>query len=255
MTFQPQIKKVADFGTDEPWFARTEMTMLEFLPFIRTERHVDLITSKDIPGDFNNKKKSLTDRVMALGEELGQAYISLRQIRAAKGSFPTHLEMVKVYRELYSHLWVAYKDRFQKLMKDLHYDVSFVFHNDNGFAQKAAEFMKNYPDVDPELIDRLQEDKAGWHKALRTFRDDGEHNTDGPTFEGHPMQSLRNAEVIFSNTWHAMEDIFVCCMQDDFGKQLTVFEIPKEDRDPSMPKKYKLGLTVDTKTGEVKSRA
>jgi len=254
MAFQPQLKKIADFGTNEPWFSRTEMTMLEFLPYIRTDKHVDLVTSKDIPADFDKKKEALTGRVMALGEELGQAFISLRHIRAANGMFPTHLEMVKAYRDLYSHLWVAYKDRFQKLMKDLGYDIGFVFQSDEAFDAKAAEFTKARPDIHSELMDRIKDDKLGWHTALRLFRDEGEHSTNEPTFEGHPMQGLRSAEVIFSNTWHAMEDIFICCMQEEFGKQLTIFEIPKEDRDRANPKKYVVGLTVDTETGEVKSR-
>jgi hypothetical protein len=253
--FQPKLTKIADYGTGEPWVARTEMTMLEFLPFIRTERHVDLGTSKNVAADFDKKKEILTGKVMALAEELGQAFLALRQIRTVDDEFPTQLESVKAYRDLYSHLWIAYKDRFQKLMKDLGYDIGFVFQNDSGFEEKAINFLKTHPDVDPELMDRLREDKAGWHLALRTFRDDGEHNSSEPTFDGHPMHSLRTAEVIFSNVWHAIEDVFICCMQDDFGRQLTIFEIPEGGRDPVIPKKYKVGLILDEKTGEVKVRA
>lgn len=248
MPFQPQLKKIADFGTSEPWVARTEMTMLDFFPFLR-------VGSSDNPVHaFEAKKEAATGLAMAIAEELGQAYMDLRRLRESKGSLPTELETAKAYRDLYGHLWVAYKSRFQELMKLLGYEIGFIFDKDAKFDKQAVAFLVSHPEVDAQLMKSIKDDKNSWQKALYTYRNDGEHNIKVPTFNGHPMHSLNNAEIIFSNTWHAIEDVFVCCMQEEFGKQLTIFEIPKEDRDQAIPKKYKVGLTVDTKTGEVKTR-
>lgn len=249
MPFQPELKKIADFGTSEPWVARTEMTMLDFFPFLKVGDG-----DNPVPA-FEAKKEAATGLAMSIAEELGQAFIDLRRLRESKGSLPTELETAKAYRDLYGHLWVAYKSRFQELMKLLGYDIGFIFDKDAKFDQLAVAFMAAHPGATPHLIERIKEDKNTWQKALYTYRNDGEHNIKEPTFNGHPMHSLENAEVIFSNTWHAIEDVFVHCMEEEFGKQLTIFEIPKEDRDQGIPKKYKVGLTVDTKTGEVKTRS
>lgn len=248
MTFKPELKKITDFGTNESWVARTEMTMLDFIPFLRVGDGDNPVLA------FEAKKEAATGLAMTIAEELGQAFIDLRRLRESKGSLPTELETAKAYRDLYGHLWVAYKSRFQELMKLLGYDIGFIFDKDTKFAQLSTAFLAAHPGVDPHLTERIKEDKSSWQKALYTYRNDGEHNVKEPTFNEHPMHSLENAEAIFSNTWHAIEDIFVCSMQEEFGKQLTIFEIPEEDRDPAIPKKYKVGVTIDTKTSEVTTR-
>ena len=251
----PQLRQIADFGTSEPWVARIEMTMLEFLSLIRVvPRGQDTAATEDQMAAYKQKQEKAKGQVMALAEELGQAFIDLRRLRVAGGAFSTQLETVKAYRDLYEHLWVSYKDRFQKLMQTLGFDVGFIFQKDEKLDQLAAVFLAAHPGVDPELIDRIREDKVGWHLALRTHRDDGEHNTDGPTLGDNPLHNLEGAEIIFSNTWHAMEDVFVCSMEEEFGNQLTIFEVPEAKRNPDAPKKYAVGLTVDTNTGQVMSR-
>lgn len=255
MDTQPQLKKIADFGTGEAWLARTEMTMLEFLPFLRVENNQDGDPISDVEmAKFKAKQEAATGLAMAIAEELGSAFIDLRRLREANGNLPTELETAKAYRDLYGHLWVSYKSRFQDLMKLLGYDIGFIFQDDKKFDQAVGEFQTNHSDINPELFGRIREDKESWQKALYTYRNDGEHNAKEPTFNGHPMHDLRNAEVIFSNVWHAIEDIFIHCMQEEFGQQLTIFEIPKEDRKTEIPKKYAIGLSIGTSTGEVKSR-
>ncbi len=248
MPFELELKKVADFGASEPWVARTEMTMLDFFPFLKVDGGDDPVTA------FEIKKEAATGLAMSMAEELGQAFIDLRRLRESKGFLSTELETTKAYRDLYGHLWVAYKSRFQELMKLLGYDIGYVFDKDVNFDQLVAAFQIAHPEVDPQMTERIKEDKRTWQKALYTYRNDGEHNIKEPTFDGHPMHSLQNAEVIFSNIWHAIEDVFIHCMQEEFGKQLTIFEIPKENRDQAMPKKYRVGVTLNKVTGEVEAR-
>ncbi|MEJ0073058.1 MAG: hypothetical protein WDN27_03185 [Candidatus Saccharibacteria bacterium] len=255
MTFQPQLKKIADFGSGEEWIARTEMTMLDFLPFLRVDKSAeDVKANGTLKEAFDEKKEAATGLAMAIAEELGQAFIDLRRLRETKGVMPTEIEVSKAYRDLYGHLWAAYKGRFQDFMKLLEYNIHFIFDKDSKFDSLAANFTVAHPNVNGELIERVRSDRATWHEALHTYRDDGEHNVKKPLFTGHPMHSLHTAEVIFSNTWHAIEDVFIHCMEEELGEQLTIFEIPKERRDTMVPKKYAVGLRVDTATNQVLSR-
>jgi hypothetical protein len=253
----PQLRQISDFGTSEPWVARIHLTFLDLLKFVRPGpvEEVKKLSGPEIVATTKAKQEAATGLIFALAEDLGQAFIELRRIRQPDGTMATELAQSKAYRDLYGHLWAAYKSRFQKLMGTLGYDVGFVFDKDSKFETRATEFLAQHPDIDASLVDRVRNDRAGWQKALADYRNDGEHNTTVPLFNGHPMHDQRSAEVIFSNVWHEIEDIFIACMVEEFGKQLTIFEIPKADRDPRCPKKYVVGVSHDPKTGAIISRS
>jgi len=232
------------------------MTMFDFVPFLK----VDAIYDQE--GKSNEEKyaavqarnERITGRIMAVSEELGYAFMELNSLRKVGGEFGTLMETAKAYKELYGHLWTAYRDRFQNLMKALGYDVGFIFQDDKKFEIGAKQYITTHPDA-AELMDRVRDDRGTWQNALHIYRNDGQHDASGgPTFNGHPMHSLPNGEVMFYNTWHAMEDIFLTSMQEELGEQLTIFEIPKDQRRPEMPKKYQVGIQLDEQTGEVLSR-
>jgi len=251
-----QLRKISDFGTSEPWFARTQFTFLDLLKFVRsvTTDGSKQLVGADIMKATKAREEEAAGLIFALAEDLGQAFIELRRIRQPDDTMATELAQSKAYRDMYGHLWAAYKTRFQKLMGVLGYNIGFIFDRDSKFETIATAFLAQHPSIDPSLIDRLRTDRAGWHKALADYRNDGEHNITAPLFNGHPMHDQRSAEVIFSNVWHGIEDIFIACMVEEFGKQLTVFEIPKADRDPHCPRKYVVGISHDPKTGEIISR-
>ena len=253
----PQLRQISDFGTSEPWVARTQLTFLDFLKFVRpvTTNGSKQLAGPDIVKATKAREEEATGLIFALAEDLGQAFIELRRIRQPDSTMATELAKSKAYRDLYGHLWTAYKSRFQKLIGILGYDVGFIFDTDKKFEKGAANFLALHPDIDASLVDRVRTDRDGWQKALVDYRNDSEHNTTAPLFNGHPMHDQHSAEVIFSNVWHGIEDIFIACMVEEFGKQLTIFEIPKADRDPKCPKKYVVGVAHNPKTGEIISRS
>lgn len=223
-----QLKKMANFGTGEPWVARIQMGIPELTPFIF---------------DSDEARKAFSDAWMTAGFKLGEAFGTIVDLRrlAADPETPT-LDLSRTYNSFYSLLWAAYKDRWQAAMKLLGYDVSFLFVADRNFDAKFEEFATAHPELDRDEIYRLStSDRGSWQNKLGEYRNQEiEHRTGTQRVED--FEDPRAAEAAFYNVWRTMEDWAIMVINALVKPPMQIEAIPKNLRNPSAPKKYRVAI-------------
>jgi hypothetical protein len=144
----------------------------------------------------------------ALGETyeaLAMAFNDLRQIQRleADENAPA-LDRAKAYENLYGHLSQAYKDRFQKLMLALGYDVGFLFQKDAAFEKGAAKLLEHHPELG-DLVEMMRRDRADFQKRLGEYRNDCiEHRKDVDPKLVKALHRPDVAQAMFDNVWQAL---------------------------------------------------
>jgi hypothetical protein len=185
---------------------------------------------------------------LALGEThaaLGMAFNDLREItRLAADTDVPALDRTKAYENLYAHLWQAYKDRFQKLMRALGYDVGFLFQKDEAFEKGAAKFLEQHPEL-TDLVEMMRRDRADFQKRLGEYRNDYlEHRKD---FDPKLVEALHRpevAEAMFDNVWQAIEDNVALLVRSLLPPPLQLAEIPEAERDPGAPERFQFAVAT-----------
>jgi hypothetical protein len=225
-----KVEKYADFGTSEPWVARIMMGL---------PRLVSVLPA------FASRREALQAALSETHEALGMAFNDLRQIKrlAAEENAPA-LDRTKAYENLYGHLWQAYKDRFQKLLGALGYDVGFLFQKDATFEKGAAELLAQHPEL-ADLVDMMRRDRADFQKRLGEYRNDYlEHRKD---FDPKLVEALHRpdvAEAMFHNVWQAIEDNVRLLVQSLLPPEFQLVEIPEAERDPGAPERFQFAMTM-----------
>ncbi|GAH65985.1 unnamed protein product, partial [marine sediment metagenome] len=94
-----KLELLSDIGTSSPFVARIGLGLIDIVNVT----------------NFKERKK-INDAIFEiLLEGLIPAFISLRELR--KGESVPIITINKSYYNLYNHLWVAYKDRMQRVVK------------------------------------------------------------------------------------------------------------------------------------------
>lgn len=112
-------------------------------------------------------------------EALAMAFNDLREIaRREADQNALALDRTKAYENLYGHLWQAYKDRFQALMRALGFDIGFLFQKDDAFEKGASAFVEQHPQL-ADLVEMMRRDRADFQKRVGEYRNDYiEHRKD-----------------------------------------------------------------------------
>ena len=151
------------------------------------------------------------------------------------------IDLNKGYFGFYDRLWAAYSDRMQKVAKELGYeDIGFIFTKDGSFEIKAKEFFDKHPEVRSELLEYLRKNRKSWQQAVVRFRNDfAQHNK---LFEEDVKElfTLKAAETCFKNCWTAIEMILAELISTKLYGWAGVEEIPEAERDPAMPKRFRI---------------
>jgi len=112
----PQLRQISDFGTSDRGSAYSPHFFgLAEVCAAGPVEEVKKLSGPEIVATTKAKQEAATGLIFALAEDLGQAFIELRRIRQPDGTMATELAQSKAYRDLYGHLWAAYKSRFQSL--------------------------------------------------------------------------------------------------------------------------------------------
>jgi|GEM_PF-3431672 len=222
----PKVKKVANFGANEPFVARIVLGLSEI---------VDVTTYEN----KNEIKEAISEMFM---NGLAPAFSSLQEIRKIESGRKERLlmDLRKEYFSFYDRLWAAYKDRMQRIIIALGYDLGFVFADDNKFKARSGKFTSSYPKMPKEFIEQIEKNRIAWQSAVVRFRNEyAQHQT---VFEKDVQEllSLRSAEICFQNCWTLIEFILVHLMCLNLYGWVGVAEIPKEERDFSVPKKFRI---------------
>jgi hypothetical protein len=234
-----KVEKYADFGTSEPWLARIMMGL---------PRLVNVVPA------FVSRREAFQAALGETHEALAMAFNDLRRIQqlARDDSVPA-LDRTKAYENLYGHLWQAYKDRFQKLMRALGYEVGFLFQNDAAFEKGAAKFLEQHPEL-ADLVEMMRRDRADFQKRLGEYRNDYiEHRKDFDPKLFEALHSPGVAEVMFYNAWQAIEDNVALLVQALLPPQIQLVDIPEADRDPGAPERFQFAIA--SRAGAVSTRS
>jgi hypothetical protein len=254
------MRSFANFGTSEPWVARAWISVLEIHRFaFPAEEDSKLFTEKYAP-IFENlhecfNEKTLLHRII----EEHQAKIESREIVDVQNA------MLSIRKSIDVEMNQAVKDFFIKgniainhlypLAKFLGHKITFLRRQkDADFEQKAAALLKVQPAALP-LVELLRRHRNIWFKVFQDVRDRIEHeslprlmvqysleaegkvNAILPTIGGWPLIEI--TDRFWDNLFSFVEDVTVCLLSFKFPPNVKLVVIPKRDRDPEMPKKYK----------------
>lgn len=224
----PTVEQVADYGSEEPWAARIAIGIPELAQSILLN-----------PGEYDKFMKDFGP----LYKELNYAFIALLEIRKK----PLRYKLEKEYSNLYDHLWTAYKDRCETLMRTIGYDVGFLFQKQATFEKESVKYIKTHGLRD-ELRLSMKRDRKSWQNALKDFRNDyRQHQKISAEIE-RVWFTRQCAEVTFTNVWQAIEDLLVTALENLLSKDsksTRIVEIPEARRDPGLPKRFRLDLTPE----------
>lgn len=214
------LKLASNFGTEEPFVSRVWIQTKEILKFI------DLPNNDEI--DFR------CDRII---EQLEIACIHLRRIEDQRNflRLPTFDQQAE-YVAFYNSVWWAYKDRFQLFIKELGYDIGFIFQDDKKFEKGAVKFVKEHPNA-AEFVDVARTDRKLWQNMLATHRN-ALHSGDRRN-EKHDPDNPADARMIFNNVWQAIEEGFAYLGEKVMDDAWTLIEVPEDQRDEDVPVRFK----------------
>ncbi len=214
------LKLASNFGTDELWVARVWLQTKDIL------KYINLPNADEIDFRF--------DRIV---EQLEIACIHLRRIEDQKSfnQLPTFDQQAE-YVAFYNSVWWAYKDRFQLFMKELGFDIGFVFQDDKNFEKGAKKFVEDHPNAS-EFIDVARNDRKLWQNQLAIHRN-ALHSGDRRN-EKHVLDNPADARMIFDNVWQAIEEDFAYLGEKVMDKGWTLVHVPEEQRDETIPVRFK----------------
>lgn len=218
-----KLELLSDIGTSSPFVARIGLGLIDI---------------SDVT-NFKERKK-INDAIFEiLLEGLMPAFISLRELR--KGESVPIITINKSYYNLYNHLWVAYKDRMQRVVKLLGFDVGFLFQKESQFKQGCENFLKQHPNVNQAFTKMLADQRKSWQNILSIIRN---HYLEHKILDIKQVErffTIENAEVLFCNCWQAIEMILVILLRTGMplDKGIDIADIPEKERDPSCPKRFR----------------
>lgn len=154
------------------------------------------------------------------------------------------LNIQKSYNNLFSQLWVAYSDRLKKACLSMKYDIGFRYKNDDNFEKGAKKFVGEYKDIDAKgLVDMAREDRNIWQNLLAKIRNDFLEHKKIDFSQIQTYYQADNALTIFNNCSGSIVDTLVILLRSKLAPGIDVYEIPRDQRDPIIPKKFGFRFT------------
>ena len=216
------LEKFADFGSEEPWVARTSLGLLKISSFL-----------------VNNEQVS--ENIMEMFLEISAAYQSLQSLRKLRPDSPV-IESDKEYSSLYSHLWIAYKEKFTQYAAAMGYKIGFIFQKQTGF-DAAADFTTKLPETKIDFIEEAKSSREKWQNELGDLRNNNiQHGSMSPEIK-RKYYNLETASTTFVQVWQTIEAQSVKLINDSLPANLYIEEIPEKDRDPGKPARFQITTT------------
>jgi hypothetical protein len=219
-----RIEPYANFGTGEVWVSRVMLGLLA------------VVDATTVPN-----RDEVKEAIGAVFEALTAAFNDLRTLRdlVSRGDTPA-TEITAAYSGFYVHLWRAYKDRFQNSVPPvLGYDIGFLWGSDKTFESGATAFAAAHPEVDAGLLEMMRTDRRKWQNDLALFRNEHlEHQRPVDRELLARFYRSDSAETAFENVWHAIEDITVQLLVPYLPPGIALVEIPEDERDPVVPRRF-----------------
>jgi len=190
------LKSFSDVGTDELFMSR----------LYHFQNHI-------LSGLLGVQKiKEVQEAVLrVVFDGLEPAFRSLRELRKewSDDKIPEKKKRQDI-ENIYSYLTIAFKNRFQEVARLMGYDIGFLFQNDKNFELGCKQFLESHPNIDPEFIETIKNDRDSWFNLMLNVRNNaiehaaGKDNTLLKQLEQN--MTLDAVENIFDNCWRAIED-------------------------------------------------
>lgn len=213
------LKLAANFGTEEDFVVRVWIQIKDILKYIRLPNDDEI--------DFR------FDRVV---EQLDIARVHLARIEDKNFHSQPTFDQQAEYVAFYNSVWWAYKDRFQLFMKELGFDIGFIFQDEKNYEKGSTKFVKDHPDA-AEFIDVARNDRKSWQNVLATHRNTL-HSGDRRN-QKHDLDNPSDARMIFDNIWQAIEENFLYLGEKVMDDSWTIVRVPEEHRDKNVPVHYR----------------
>jgi hypothetical protein len=222
-----QVEHLADFGSSEPWVARVMLGV------------GDIIGATPLNG-----RDDVRDAFGEVFYALSDAFNDLRRLRDLVARRAPRSELDAAFSSFYVHLWRAYKDRFQKFVRTLGFDLGFLWMKAKDFNAIAPKFLAKHPDVDAAFIEMLINERMSWQDKFSVIRNEHlEHRKALPANFVAAFYTLEQAELLFANAWQAMEDIAAVLLAMLLPQGVVLREVPEAERDPAIPKRFGFAMT------------
>ncbi|MDD2758322.1 MAG: hypothetical protein PHD72_03040 [Patescibacteria group bacterium] len=198
-------------------------------------------------------RKQINDGIMrTLTECLLPAHDSLLNIvrYSTQPNIPI-VTMRKQYMDLYNHLSAAYKDRMQMIFKNNDFDIDFLFKNEQNFELGMKKFKLSTPSLPKKFYSDISNFRNTWQRNLiANIRNDFLQHRKDREIEDE-FFTREKAIQMFDDVWKAIEYIVYHFLIIKFPiKIISIIEIPEDQRDPQMPKRYCFGA-ADTHASPV----
>lgn len=223
----PKVEKVANFGANEPFVARIVLGLSEIVDVTTHENKTQI-------------KEAISEMFI---NGLAPAFSSLQEIRKIESGSKEKLlmDLRKEYFSFYDRLWVAYKDRMQKVAKELEYNVSFIFSKkEKNFEVNMKEFFIKHPEIKLELSGYLRKNRNNWQNAVAKFRNEYAQHQSIYEKDVNYLLQLSSAEICFKNCWTAIEMVLMELLCAKLYGRVGIEEIPQAERDCAVPKRFRV---------------
>lgn len=164
-------------------------------------------------GLFGTQKiKEIQEAILrVVFDGLEPAFRSLRELRKEWSDEKIPEKKKRQHIEnIYSYLTIAFKDRFQEVVKLMGYDIGFLFQNDKNFEAGCGQFLKSYPKIDPQFVEMIKNDRISWFNLMLNVRNNAIDHAAGKDSallkQLEQNMTLEAVEKIFDNCWRAIED-------------------------------------------------
>jgi hypothetical protein len=225
---QFKVKKLVNFGSSEPWVARTWMSFHDFIDKMG-------IKSKD--------KERIDFAFDDMFESLSLSFISLKKIYDLNRDPNTpSLDLKKEYFDFYDKLWTAYKDRFQNAIKELGFDIGFLFKKDSEFYKEINTFFEKYNDLPIELKNIIIEDRNIWQNKLSVFRNKYLQHKSLNDKNVENFLTLNQVDIYFYNVWTTIEDITINLIRLKLPDIFCFKEIEESKREIKCPVRFEITI-------------
>jgi hypothetical protein len=227
-----EVEHLANFGTGEPWVNRLVIELPNIVDVALRER-----------------RGEAKEAVFAVFYALTDAFNNLCELRRIEASpeIPVS-ERQTAFSSFYVHLWRAYRDRFQGLVRALGCDLDFLWQDDSKFEAGVKTFLHEHTAVDAELVEMLRDDRTKWQTNLATFRNHLEHHASPDPKLTATFYRLTAAELAFENVWEAIEDITILLVKPLLPEDIHFVGIPVEQRDPIQSRRF--GWSIPSLAGQ-----
>lgn len=193
----PKVTLAAEWDADDPEVERIWHFMKTVI------RCLDIDEATEDEADFK------ADRVL---EKLHTARNHYQKIKQPSFKDLTSSQQQDEYNELYGALWAAYKDRLQALLKEVGYDIGFMFQSPKEFEKNAAQFVEDHPGQS-WLVDYARDIRDKWQNDFGNTRNFTEHSGDLRSLNTD-YNDPETAKELFEVVCYVIEGVFALLSQE-----------------------------------------